>query len=430
MTTDRYRKSRELLQRAERVIPLGSQTFSKSRVVYPANAAPLFLSHGKGSHVWDVDGNEYVDFVNGLLPVILGYDDADVIEAVTRQLKRGVTFSLATELEIEVAELLREIIPCAEMVRFGKNGSDATSGAIRIARAHTGRDRIAVCGYHGWQDWYIGATTRNKGIPKAVGELTHKFAYNDLEALRTLLDAHPDEFAAVMMEPMNAEEPRPGYLQGVCDLTHEHGALFVLDEIITGFRYHLGGAQTLFGVVPDLAAFGKSMGNGFPISAIVGKARYMAEMEEIFFSSTFGGETLSLAASLATIRKMQREPVHEKLNAIGTRVIEITRRNIERCGLDSCVAIVGKPSWSLMQFKDSGSATAAQVKSLYLQEVIARGILTAGSHNICYAHTDDDVRQLDSAQREAMDCIREALRAGDLAERLMGPPIEPVFRVR
>lgn len=430
MSTDRYRKSRELLERAERVIPLGSQTFSKSRVVYPANAAPLFLSHGKGSHVWDVDGNEYVDFVNGLLPVILGYDDPDVIEAVTKQLKRGVTFSLATELEIEVAELLRELIPCAEMVRFGKNGSDATSGAIRIARAHTGRDRIAVCGYHGWQDWYIGATTRNKGIPKVVGELTHKFAYNDLDALLRLLESHPGEFAAVMMEPMNAEEPKPGYLQGACDLTHEHGALFVLDEIITGFRYHLGGAQTLFGVVPDLATFGKSMGNGFPISAIVGKARYMAEMEEIFFSSTFGGETLSLAASLATIRKMQREPVHDKLNAIGTRVIEITRSNIERCGLASNIAIVGKPSWSLMQFKDAGDATAAQVKSLYLQEVIARGVLTAGSHNICYAHTDQDVRQLDRAQGEAFGRVSEALDAGDIAGRLMGPPIEPVFRVR
>jgi glutamate-1-semialdehyde 2,1-aminomutase len=377
-----------------------------------------------------VDGNEYVDFVNGLLPVILGYDDADVIEAVTKQLQRGVTFSLATELEIELAELLRELIPCAEMVRFGKNGSDATSGAIRIARAHTGRDRVAVCGYHGWQDWYIGATTRNKGIPKAVGELTQKFPYNDLEALGRLLESHPGQFAAVMMEPMNAEEPKPGYLQGVIDLTHAHGALFVLDEIITGFRYHLGGAQTLFGIVPDLATFGKSMGNGFPISAIVGKARYMAEMEEIFFSSTFGGETLSLAASLATIRKMQREPVHETLNAIGNRVIDMTRVNVERAGLDACVSIVGKPSWSLMQFRDAANATAAQVKSLYLQEVIARGILTAGSYNICYAHTDEDLRQLDQAQNEAFGRLRDALDSGDIAKRLMGPPIEPVFRVR
>jgi len=419
-----------MLQRAERVIPLGSQTFSKSRVVYPANAAPLFLSHGRGSHVWDVDGNEYVDFVNGLLPVILGYDDPDVIEAVTAQLGRGVSFSLATELEIELAELLCELIPCAEMVRFGKNGSDATSGAIRIARAYTGRDRVAVCGYHGWQDWYIGATTRSKGVPAAVGELTHKFAYNDLDALRTTLESHKDEFAAVMMEAMNADEPREGYLQGVRDLAHEHGALFILDEIITGFRYHIGGAQTLFDVVPDLATFGKSMGNGFPISAVVGRARYMAEMEEIFFSSTFGGETVSLAASLATIRKMQREPVHARLNAMGERVIALTRANVERHGLSAAIAICGKPSWSLMQFRDAAGASGAQIKSLVLQELIERGILTAGSYNMCYAHSESDLAQLDRAQQEACAVVREALDAGNIEQRLLGPPIQPVFRVR
>jgi glutamate-1-semialdehyde 2,1-aminomutase len=427
---DRYQKSRALLERAERVIPLGSQTFSKSRIVYPANAAPLFLSHGRGSHVWDVDGNEYVDFVNGLLPVILGYDDPDVTEAVTAQLKRGVTFSLATELEIELAELLCELIPCAERVRFGKNGSDATSGAIRIARAYTGRDRVAVCGYHGWQDWYIGATTRNKGVPAVVGALTHKFPYNDLDALRNTLESRKGEFAAVMMEAMNAEEPREGYLQAVRDLAHEYGALFILDEIITGFRYHIGGAQTLFDVVPDLATFGKSMGNGFPISAVVGRARYMAEMEEIFFSSTFGGETVSLAASLATVRKMQREPVHEKLNAMGERVIALTRANVERNGLSAAIAICGKPSWSLMQFRDAAGATAAQVKSLFLQELIGRGILTAGSYNMCYAHGESDLAHLDRAQREACTAVREALDAGDIGQRLLGPPIQPVFRVR
>jgi glutamate-1-semialdehyde 2,1-aminomutase len=421
---DRYAKSWEMLERAERVIPLGSQTFSKSRVVYPANAAPLFLTHGKGAHVWDVDGNEYVDFVNGLLPVILGYDDADVLAAVTAQLARGVTFSLATELEVELAELLCELIPCAEMVRFGKNGSDATSAAVRIARAHTGRERIAVCGYHGWQDWYIGATTRSKGIPEAVGALTHKFPYNDLDALRALLEAHRGEFAAVVMEPMNVEEPKEGFLAGVRDLAHEHGALFVLDEIITGFRFHLGGAQTLYGVTPDLATFGKSMANGFPISAVVGAARYMAEMEEIFFSSTFGGETLSLAAALATVRKMQREPVLARLNAMGERVIAMTRANVERHGLGEAISISGKPSWSLMQF------ASPQVKSLFLQTIIAEGILTAGSYNMCYAHTEDDLAELDRAQAKACAELREALDRGDIAQRLKGPPIEPVFRVR
>jgi glutamate-1-semialdehyde aminotransferase len=426
----RYRKSQEMLARAERVIPLGSQTFSKSRVVYPANAAPLFLTHGKGSHVWDVDDNEYVDFVNGLLPVVLGYDDADVTAAVIEQLKSGVSFSLATPLEVEVAELLCEIIPCAEMVRFGKNGSDATSGAVRIARAHAGRDRIAVCGYHGWQDWYIGATTRNKGIPRAVGELTHKFPYNDLDALHQLLSAHPGEFAAVMMEAMNVEEPKPGYLESVRELAHKHGALFILDEIITGFRFHLGGAQTLFGVTPDLAAFGKSMGNGFPIAAVVGKAEYMHQMEEIFFSSTFGGEAVSLAASRATIHKMQREPVHATMDRLGQQIMDATRANIARAGLTDAVGIAGKPSWSLMQFHDTARATAWEIKSLYLQELLARGILSAGSHNLCYAHTAADLAQLDAAQRDAFGLVREALDRGDIAQRLSGPAIQPIFKVR
>ena len=430
MSRERYAKSRAWLERAERVVPLGSQTFSKSRVVYPAGAAPLFLTHGKGAHVWDVDGNEYVDFVNGLLPVVLGYDDPDVLEAVSLQLRKGVTFSLATPLEVELAELLREIIPCAEMTRFGKNGSDANTGAIRVARAHTGRDRIAVCGYHGWHDWYVGATTRNKGVPAAVGGLTHKFPYNDLDALRRLLESRPGEFAAVMMEAMNAEEPKAGYLQGVCDLAHEHGALFILDEIITGFRYHLGGAQTLFGVVPDLATFGKSMGNGFPISAVVGKARYMAQMEEIFFSSTFGGETLSLAAALATIRKMRREPVLERLDALGTRVMQATRAAATRFRLEATISVSGRPSWSLLQFRDAAGATAAELKSLYLQELIARGILTAGSHNMSYAHTEADLGQLEAAQLEAFGIVRAAIDSGDAVRRLAGPPIQPVFRVR
>ncbi|MGZ8198469.1 MAG: aminotransferase class III-fold pyridoxal phosphate-dependent enzyme, partial [Burkholderiales bacterium] len=276
----------------------------------------------------------------------------------------------------------------------------------------------------------IGATTRNKGVPAVVGELTHKFPYNDLDALRRTLETRPGEFAAVMMEAMNVEEPRPGYLEGVRELAHEHGALFILDEIITGFRYHLGGAQTLFNIVPDLATFGKSMGNGFPISAVVGRARYMAQMEEIFFSSTFGGETVSIAATLATIRKMQREQVHAKLNATGERVIELTRRNLERHRLTHAIAICGKPSWSLMQFRDADGASGAEVKSLFLQELIARGILTAGSHNICYAHSEDDLRHLEAAQEEACCILRHALDAGNVRERLLGPPIEPVFRVR
>ena len=205
--TARYTCSEALLERALATIPLGSQTFSKSRTQYPFGVSPYFITHGRGSRVWDADGNEYIDFINGLAAITLGYNDPDVNAAVAAQLNKGVIFSLPHPIEMEVAERIVGLVPCADMVRFGKNGSDATSGAIRLARAHTGRDRVAVCGYHGWQDWYIGSTARHRGVPLAVRELTHTFPYNDPEALDKLLAEHPGEFAAVILEPMNVAEP-------------------------------------------------------------------------------------------------------------------------------------------------------------------------------------------------------------------------------
>ncbi|MEA2552217.1 MAG: glutamate-semialdehyde -aminomutase [Fimbriimonadaceae bacterium] len=426
----RYAKSREMLERAQQTIPLGSQTFSKSHIQFPTGAAPHFLDKGKGSHVWDVDGNEYVDFVNGLLPVILGYGDPDVDDAVQKQLRRGVSFSLATELEIELAELLVKHIPCAEKVRFGKNGTDATSAAVRLSRAFTGKDRVAVCGYHGWQDWYIGSTLRFKGVPDAVRDLTHTFTYNDLSSLQRILQEHPNEFSCVVMEPMTVTYPRPGFLQGVAELTHKHGVLLVFDEIITGFRFSLGGAQEMFGVKPDLATFGKSMGNGYPISAIVGRSDVMDEMEEIFFSGTFGGEALSLAATIATIKKMEREPVLQHLHKVGEQITASVNDLLKKHRLEDCVSISGHPSWTLLSFKDTAKATLWEIKSLYLQEVIARGILTGGSHNTSFSHTDEDLAQLERAQDEAFAIIREAIDSGDIRSFLVGKPIEPLFRVR
>jgi glutamate-1-semialdehyde aminotransferase len=430
MSSPRYAKSHALFERATRVIPLGSQTFSKSHLSYPQGEAPLFLSHGRAGHTWDVDGNEYIDMVNGLLPNLLGYDDPDVARAVAEQMTRGVSLSLATELEILLAEALVKLIPCAEMVRFGKNGSDVTAGAIRVARAYTGRDRVAVCGYHGWQDWYIGSTLRNKGVPQAVRDLTHTFPYNDLAALEQLLQSHEGEFAAVMMEPMNFVEPKPGYLEGVRDLAHRHGTLFILDEIITGFRYHIGGAQTMLGVTPDLATFGKSMGNGFPIAALVGRADIMREMEEIFFSFTFGGECVSIAAAIAVIEKMQREPVIETIWRRGQTLIDATRGLINEFQLGEVMDVVGKPCWSLLSIKDAAPYTSWQIKTLFLQEVLARGVLTGGAHNLCYAHTEADVARVVDIYREVFGLLSDALRKVDLDSRLHGPVIQPIFRTR
>lgn len=430
MPESRYRASQAMLERARKLIPLGSQTFSKSQLSYPEGQAPLFLTHGRGGRVWDVDGNEYIDLVNGLLPNVLGYDDGDVKRAVVAQLDRGVTLSLPTEQEILLAERLVKLIPCAELVRFGKNGSDATTGAIRVARAFTGRDRVAVCGYHGWQDWYIGSTLRNKGVPGAVRDLTHVFPYNDLPALDALLKSRPGEFAAVILEPMTFTEPQPGYLEGVRELSRHHGALLVFDEIITGFRFHLGGAQALFGVTPDLAAFGKSMGNGFPISALVGRPDVMREMEEIFFSFTYGGEAVSLAAALAVIDKMEREPVIATLWERGAQIVTGARDLIRKLDLGDVLEVVGKPCWSMLQVKDSARYSAWQIKTLLLQEVLARGVLTTGSHNICYAHGRADMERVLAVYGEVFPMLAEGMRTGTLEKLLRSPPMQPIFRVR
>jgi Glutamate-1-semialdehyde aminotransferase len=361
---DRYRKSHNLLQRALKVIPLGSQTFSKSHIQFPQGATPLFLAYGKGGRVWDADGNEYVDLICALLPVILGYCDPDVDKAIRSQLEKGISFSLATVLEVELAERLVELIPCAERVRFGKNGTDATSAAIRLARAFTGKDYIIACGYHGWQDWYIGATVRNKGVPEIIRHLTKCIPYNDLDAINKIFSMHKDNVAAVIMEPMNSIEPATGYLEDVKELAHRNGALLVYDEVITGFRYALGGAQQLFGVVPDLAAFGKAMGNGMPISAVVGRADVMREMEEVFYSGTFGGETLSIAAAIAVIDKMRRAPVIDRLWSTGEKIAAGVRDAIVAAGLDKVIALSGKPPWILLGFNNHPAARKEVIKNL------------------------------------------------------------------
>ena len=420
-----------MLERALEVIPLGAQTFSKSYTQYPRGAAPFFVERAHGSRAWDVDGNEYIDFNNALCAVTLGHVDPDVSKAVADQLERGTIFTLSSELEIEVAERIVEMVPCAEQVRFGKNGSDATSGAIRAARAFTGRDRVAVCGYHGWQDWYIGTTARNKGVPEATRSLSHNFPYNDLDALRLLLESLPGEFAAVILEPMNVAWPQEGFLQGLVDLTHAHGALAVFDETITGFRFAPGGAQELFGVTPDLACFGKGLANGFPLSAVAGRRDVMAEFEEVFFSFTMGGETLSLAAAKAALDKLAHEDVTGTVARRGTQLIEGVRSRIDEHGCAEFLDISGHPSWSFLLIKDQPNASQWEIKTLYLQEVIARGILTTGTHNMSYAHSEDDVRRLLDVDDEVFPMLRDALRSSSgVRDYLRCEPLQPLFKIR
>jgi glutamate-1-semialdehyde 2,1-aminomutase len=425
-----FETSNAMLQRALKTIPIASQTFSKSHLQYPSGHAPLFATHALGGHIWDVDGNEYVDLVCGLLPIVLGHQDPDVDAAVRNQMTNGTALSLATELEATLAERLTEVVPCAEMVRYGKNGSDATAACVRLARAYTGRERIVVCGYHGWQDWYIGATARHKGVPDCVRELTHPVPFGAVEPVAQLFKQHPGEIAALVMEPMNVTEPSPGYLAELRDLVHANGAILIFDEIITGFRYALGGAQDYFKVTPDLAALGKALGNGMPISAVVGRTEIMCEMEDIFFSGTFGGECLSLAAAIAVIDKMRHEPVIETLWSTGAALADGTRHVIAKYGLQDVIRVTGKPCWSLLDIRDHPAARKEAIRTLLLREMLAAGVLTQGSHNVCYAHTADDVAHVLKAYDRALLAVRNELDSGRLEARLGHPAIEPVFRVR
>jgi glutamate-1-semialdehyde 2,1-aminomutase len=426
----RYENSMDLLARACRVSPTGSQTFSKSLKHYPAGASPLFLTRGRGSHVWDVDGNEYIDFISSLATINLGHGDPDIIAAVQEQLRDGVIFSLPHPLEIQVAEKMRDMIPCAEMVRFAKNGSDATSGAIRLARAYTGRDHVLVCGYHGWQDWYIGSTSRHRGVPRVVRDLTHTFVFNDIESVQRLFREYAGQVAAVILEPMNTTQPKPEFLGELKELTHRNGTLLIFDEMVTGFRFARGGAQEKFGVIPDLACFGKAMANGFPISAIAGKAEIMSVMADIFVSLTYGGEVLSLAAALAAMTKIQRMPIIESMHRQGERVMRGVQGLIEAHGVSHFFGICGSPTWSFLTFADAAGCSQWEIKTLFLQEVLARGVLTMGLHIMSYAHGDAEVRQLLKVYDEVLPILKKAVDGGGMGRLLITEALEPVFKVR
>ncbi|MBI5141424.1 MAG: aminotransferase class III-fold pyridoxal phosphate-dependent enzyme [Nitrospirae bacterium] len=428
--SERYHQSEALLERALKTIPLGSQTFSKSKTQYPYGVSPYFIAKGQGSHVWDVDGNEYIDFINSLAAVTLGYNDPDVTAAVRTQLEDGIIFSLPHPVEMQVAEKIVEMVPCAEMVRFGKNGSDATSGAIRVARAYTGRDRVAVCGYHGWQDWYIGSTARHKGVPKATRDLTHQFSYNDIDSLQSIFIEWPEQVAAVIMEPMNATEPIDGFLHKVAELTRKNGAVFIFDETITGFRFSNGGAQEYFGVTPDMATFGKGLANGYPVSAIAGKAQIMRQMEEVFFSFTFGGETLSLAAALATMTKLQKMPVIATLKAQGEKILTGLRELINKHNVEHIVSFSGHSNWSFLNIKNVAPYTMWDIKTLLLQEMFARGILTLGTHNMSYSHGDADIDSLLAVYNDVLPILKDAVDNTKMDKLLRCKPLEPLFKVR
>jgi glutamate-1-semialdehyde 2,1-aminomutase/spore coat polysaccharide biosynthesis protein SpsF len=418
------------LERAKKVIPGCAQTFSKGYTQYVQGAAPIFLQRGKGCRVWDVDGNEYIDYVQGLLPNILGYAHSEVNAAAAAQLDEGHSFSLPHPLEVQLAERLTRLIPCAEMVRFGKNGSDATSGAVRAARAFTGRERIACCGYHGWQDWYIGSTTRNAGVPAAVRSLTHPFVYNDLGSLERLFREHGGEFAAVIMEPVNFVEPAAGFLAGIKGLAQEHGALLIFDEICSGFHFGLGGAQKIFGVTPDLACFGKAMANGFPISCVVGRSDVMQIFNEIFYSFTFAGEVASMAAAMKVLDILEQTDALARMEANGRVLQDGIAAMTKQAGLAERIKIAGRPQWSLLKFCDENGADSPLLKNLFQQEAVKRGVLLLATHNLTAAHDGPAIHKTLEVHAEVLKTLAQWVHDAAPARFLDGPMTQPVFRVR
>ena len=425
----KYEKSDELLERAVKVTPLGAQTYSKSYRYYCQGDSPTFIEKGEGCYLYDVDGNKFIDFVCALGPITIGYNIEEINNAIKKQLEKGIAFSLQAEVEVELAEKIIDIIPCAEMVRFVKNGGDATTSAIRLARAYTGRDLVALSGYHGMHDWSIGSTENNKGIPSAVSNLTKTFEYNNIDSLKELFNQYPNEIAAVILEPIQANGPKDDFLQKVKDLTHENGAILIFDEVVSGFRYALGGASELYDIVPDMAAFGKGMGNGLPISAVAGKKEIMEQIEEgIFVSTTFGGEALSMAGSLAALDILEKPGVYEHIWNLGTILKEGLENLIKKYGLKEVILVSGLPPHCGVEFEDVGSLDYLDINSIFSQAMIHNGIITVGINNINLSHTEKEIHAYLKAAEEAMINIKKAIDQDSTDGILIGKKVDPVFK--
>lgn len=428
-------KSEELWKRAIKVIPAGTQCYSHGPTQYVTNASPKFISKGKGCFVWDVDGNKYLDFTAGGFPIILGYGYKPVADAAYRELKRGTLFPMMNPLEVEVSELLIDAIPSAEMVRFAKNGSDVCSMAVRAARAFTGRDLIVSQGYHGTHDWYICTTERNKGIPKDTKDHIKTFRYNDLDRFKELFEKRGEDVACVIMEPVQLTPPKDNFLKNIKKIANKNGAVLIFDEIITGFRFSLGGAQQFFNVTPDLSCFGKSIANGLPLSALVGKKEIMEEFgfnNKAFFSGTFGGETSSLAAGKKTIEEIKDKKVIPFIWKQGKRLRDSFNQLIKEQKLDNQMACLGYPVWNNINFFRSKEGSVFEKKSLFQQEVMGRGILAELTHATTLAHNDISVNKglkiYDESMKSFNKKISEVERGKNIRSFIKGDIIKPVFK--
>jgi glutamate-1-semialdehyde 2,1-aminomutase len=431
----KFNKSRELQEKAHTLIPGGAHVYAKGDDQYPVNA-PGLIQRGKGCHVWDVDGNEFIEYGMGLRAVSLGHAYSPVVQAAQREMLQGTNFLRPSPIEARCAELLASLIPSAEMVKFAKNGSDVTTAAVKLARAYTGRDMVAVCAdqpFFSVDDWFIGSTVLSAGIPKASQDLTVKFRYNDLDSLRELFQQFPSRIACVILEAETVSPPAEGFLEGLQNLIRENGAIFILDEMITGFRWHLGGAQGYHRLRPDLSAFGKALANGFSVSALVGRRDLMERgglrhnQERVFLlSTTHGAETHALAAAMETMRIYQTEPVIDHLYKQGRRLRRGVESAVSHHRLEDHFAVLGKEPNLIYATRDENQKPSQVFRTLFLQETIKRGLLMP-SLVVSFSHTDSDIDRTIEAIGEALAIYRKALEEGP-EKYLEGRPVKPVFR--
>jgi glutamate-1-semialdehyde 2,1-aminomutase len=431
-----FENSNRLRKRAHGIVPGGAHTYAKGDDQYPM-LSPGFIANGYGSHVWDVDANEYIEYGMGNRAVGLGHAYSHVVRAVTSELERGCNFTRPAKIEVDCAAAFLETVPSAEMVKFCKNGSDATSAAIRLARAATGRDMVALCRdqpFFSTDDWFIGTTPMNAGIPKAIRELTVGFRYNDLESARDLFSRYPNRIAAFILEPSRGEDPQDGFLHRLRDLCHENGALLVLDEMITGFRWHSGGAQHVYDIVPDLSCFGKALGNGFAIAALAGKREFMelGGIEQtgaprvFLLSTTHGAETHAMAAAIATMEVYKHEPVIQHIAQQGTKLKTALADVAAAHGLQRHFKVSGHPACLTYSTLDAAGQPSQMFRSLFLQETIRRGIL-APSLVVSYTHSDEDIEKTIDVIDQSLVVYKQALDH-KVETFLVGRPSEPVFR--
>ena len=423
-------RSLSLWKEARRLIPNGTQSLSKGPTQFSFGVSPIYAVSGKGAEIFDVDGNAYIDSGMGLHAVILGYADPDVTKAIFKSVQSGIHFTLMHPLEVEVAALFSKKIPCAEQVRFTKTGSEATAASVKIARAVTGRSHIATCGYHGWHDWFLGVSEKTLGIARAVTELVHKFHYNDIQSLERIFNDYPGQIAAVIMEPCLVDVPRDDFLNKCREIAKSHESLFIFDETITGVRWDASGAQSLFNVIPDLAIFGKSIANGMPLAAIVGKKKYMEILDDprFFFSSTFAGEFASLAACKATYAVIDRRHVIPKIWERGRTFITRFNDLIHDHKLSDFLEITGFPCRPTVIFKKKDGIEPLAIKSYMQQESAQRGLLFTGYFALSFSHDEDIIDRSLIIVDNVLKKLKTVLSKGELATSLRGEIVSAVFR--